>query len=102
MLGKVINGDVALIVATDIDLYLFQPSLGISILWPSNLPAVTADSDDAQQVNEQCQPFSICQTCHLLQTLRQSLPRPSCEDNGLHGFRKAFEMCLQLWECCCH
>ena len=102
MLSEVIDGDVALIVATDIDLYLFQPSLGISLLWPSNLPAITADGDDAQQVNEHCQPFSISQTRHLLQTFRQSLPRPSSEHNGLYGFRKAFEVCLQLWECCCH
>ena len=102
MLSKVIDGNVALVVATDIDLYLFQTSLGISLLRPSNLPAITTDGDDAQQVNEHCQPFRICQTRHLLQAFRQPLPCAPCEYNSLYGFRKAFEVCLQLWESGCY
>ena len=100
MLSKVINGNVALIVAADEDFYLFQSALGFCLCLFSNLPAITADGDDAQQMNKHCQPFRISQTRHLLQTIRQSLSRRPCENNGLDGFRKVFKVSLQLWECC--
>ena len=54
MLSKVIDGDIALVVATDINLYLFQPALGICLYLFSNLLAFIADGDDAQQVDEHC------------------------------------------------
>ena len=83
MLSKVIDGNVALVVATDIDLYLFQTSLGISLLRPSNLPAITTDGDDAQQVNEHCQPFSISQTRHLLRHTSLTIQQV-CYESGFN------------------
>lgn len=59
MLSEVIDGNIAFEVAADEDFYLFQPSLGIGLCLFSNLLAFTADGDDAQQVDEHCQPFRI-------------------------------------------
>ena len=102
MLSKVINGNVALIVAADEDFYLFQSALGFCLCLFSNLPAITADGDDAQQMNKHCQALRISQPRHLLQTIRQSLSRRPCEYNGLDGFRKAYKVWLQFRKCGCY
>ena len=102
MLSKVIDGDIAFVVATDVNFNLFQPTLGICLCLFSNLHAFIADGNNAEQVDELRQPLCICQMRHQHQTFRQSLSCPSCEDNGLYRFRKASKVCLQLWECGCY
>ena len=80
--------------------YSFGVTLNFRLF--SYLPAIIADSNDGQQVNEQRHPLSICQTRHLLQTFKQPLSCPTCEDNTLRGFCEVFKEYLQIWECCCY